>query len=285
MDYARFLSRTALRRQPSPIRALQPLVSRPGMISLGGGMPNPSLFPFTGISLEVAGGHRLQATAADVREALQYSPTPGLPELVSRLSRMQQGEHAPAAQVSTIVVPGSQDGLAKLFDALLEEGDALLVEEPTYSGSLAYLQGKGCALVGVPTDAGGIDVAALSRVLGSWDSAARGGKRRPRVLYTIPTGSNPTGASQSEARKRELLAVAREFDLLLIEDDPCASERGGTSAARVCTCTRKALGAVVSWRRTVEARPLAPLSRTSPPHPPAPQTTTCSTRPPARAAC
>jgi DNA-binding transcriptional MocR family regulator len=169
MDYARFLTATALRRRPSPIRALQPLVSRPGMISLGGGMPNPGLFPYTGISFTLADGTELKATPGDVKEALQYSPTPGLPELVKRLAAVQQAEHKPPRPASLAVVPGSQDGLAKLFDALVSAGDAVLVEAPTYSGSLAFLEATGCKLVGIPTDGGGIRVDALAATLEGWD--------------------------------------------------------------------------------------------------------------------
>ena len=134
-DYTPWLSPQALRRRPSPIRALQPLVNLPGMISLGGGMPHPGTFPFTGVALTLRGGEVLQASAADTREALQYSPTPGLPELVSRLTALQAAEHAPPRPVAVAVMPGSQDGLAKAFDALLSEGDAVLVEAPTYSGA------------------------------------------------------------------------------------------------------------------------------------------------------
>lgn len=255
MDYARFLTATALRRRPSPIRALQPLVSRPGMISLGGGMPNASLFPYTGITFDLADGTALKASPGDVKEALQYSPTPGLPELVKRLTAVQQAEHKPPRPVSLAVVPGSQDGLAKLFDALVAPGDSVLVEAPTYSGSLAFLEATGCKLVGVPTDGGGIRVDALAATLEGWDEArrvrargraagtvcgcrrdARGESltlvasfslvpflpqgRKPRLLYTISTGGNPTGASQPMGRKRELYDVARRHDLLLVEDDP-----------------------------------------------------------------
>jgi kynurenine/2-aminoadipate aminotransferase len=219
MDYTRFLTRTALARKPSPIRALLPLASRPGMISLGGGMPNPALFPFASLTLGLAGGETLAATPADVREALQYSGTAGLPELLARLRAVQLAEHAPPGPpVACAVVPGSQDGLAKLFDALLEDGDSVIVEAPTYSGSLAYLEAKRCRFVSVPTDGDGLDVAALARALDGWDAPRDG--RKPRVLYCIPTGGNPTGASLSARRRHELYALLQRHDLLCIEDDP-----------------------------------------------------------------
>jgi DNA-binding transcriptional MocR family regulator len=76
-------------RQPSAIRALQPLLAVPGMISLGGGMPNPQTFPVTGISLSLRSGETLNLDTVTSATALQYSPTPGLPSLLSHLNRLQ----------------------------------------------------------------------------------------------------------------------------------------------------------------------------------------------------
>jgi kynurenine/2-aminoadipate aminotransferase len=138
--------------------------------------------------------------------------------------------------VDVAIVPGSQDGLAKLFDALIEPSNcscatpasctcgqtrprtAVIVEAPTYSGSLAYLDGLNVNYVSVPTDNGGMVVSSLADTLNQWDVAKQGAK--PKIVYTIPTGSNPTGATMTTARKRELLAVANQHDLLVIEDDP-----------------------------------------------------------------
>ena len=115
--------------------------------------------------------------------------------------RRREGGHGASDSRSICVTAGSADALSKTFDALLDESNALLVESPTFSGSLAYLQPIGCKLVGVPCDGGGLDPDALERVLRGWD-AAREGCPRPRVLLCCPTGSNPTGASLSEAQPR-----------------------------------------------------------------------------------
>jgi kynurenine/2-aminoadipate aminotransferase len=195
------------------------------MISLGGGMPNPSLFPFRAVSFTTDDGTELKPSSKDLEEALQYSQTAGLPELVNRLKRFQDLEHAPQRPVDIIVTPGSQDGLAKLFDMLVEDGPdgSILVESPTYSGSLAYLHAKGCNLVGVPTDASGLDPRLLDKLLCEWDqnnNKKHNNKPKPRILYTIPTGSNPTGATMPLDRRLELLRVASAHNLLIIEDDP-----------------------------------------------------------------
>jgi kynurenine/2-aminoadipate aminotransferase len=220
--YARFLTRRSQLRQPSAIRALQPLLRRPGVISLGGGMPNPSTFPLEGLSLRVRGGAEVSLSASEATAALQYSDTNGLPRLVQQLSELSRHFHgsaaAQAAEQSILVTTGSQDALTKAFEMVLEEEDALLLEEFTYSGSLAFLKPWGCRLVPVPTDAHGIVPSALRARLDAWDPCIDG--RKPKVLYTIPTGSNPTGASLDLARRRELYAVCHAHDLLVLEDNP-----------------------------------------------------------------
>ena len=221
MQYGSYLTSESTRRKPSAIRALQPLVSLPGMISLGGGMPNSVLFPFKKITFTLDDGAVIESTSAELNTALQYSPTPGLPDLVKRLNSLQIAEHHPPAYpggMSISVTPGSQDGLAKIFDMLISEKDSLLIESPTYSGTLAALEAKGCKLVGVPTDELGLNPAELRRVLEQWDLARDGPK--PRVLYTIPTGANPTGASMDLIRKKETYAICQAHELLIVEDDP-----------------------------------------------------------------
>lgn len=188
------------------------------MISLAGGMPNPKLFPVGGITFTMQDGTKLDLAPADVVAALQYSPTPGLPELVDRLTRMQVGEHKPPKPVAVTVTPGSQDGLAKLFDALVSKDDTLLLEAPTYSGSLALVEPIGCRIAAVPTDDGGLQPEAMAAMLDGWNAATQG--RKPRVLLTIPTGGNPTGASLSLERKRAIYDIARKHDLIIVEDSP-----------------------------------------------------------------
>jgi kynurenine/2-aminoadipate aminotransferase len=219
-EYASRLTRRSLARQPSAIRALQPLVAQPGMISLGGGMPNPSTFPFTKITALLRDGSEIELGGARLEASLQYSSTLGLPPLLVHLQALQESEHGVASDRQVCVTTGSADALSKAFDALLDEDDALLVESPTYSGSLAYLQPIGCQLVGVRCDADGLDPSHLEEILSGWDEGSNEGRRRPRVLYTIPTGGNPSGASLSLARRQRVYEVARTYDLLLLEDDP-----------------------------------------------------------------
>ena len=101
---------------------------------------------------------------------------------------------------------------------LLDEDDSILVEAPTYPGALAFLKPLGCDLVPVETDGEGIIPASLRKLLDDWDASLQG--RKPKCLYTCPTGCNPTGATISEERRREIYAIARDHDFLILEDDP-----------------------------------------------------------------
>eukprot|EP01134_Creolimax_fragrantissima_P005789 CFRG5789T1 len=219
-NYNSFFNRRSLAREPSAIRELQPFISIPGMISLGGGMPNPASFPFKSLKAELNDGTSLNIDGADLEEALQYSPTPGLPKLVDFWTQLIQKEHSPsdAHAWGVGVTTGSQDGLAKIFDMFLDENSALLVENPTYSGALASIVPLGCNLVGVPTDADGVIPSELDTILCNWNVQTDG--VQPKVLYTIPTGSNPTGATLTLERRKELLSLASKHNLLIIEDDP-----------------------------------------------------------------
>jgi len=92
---------------------------------------------------------------------------------------MQRAEHQPPnypGDISISVVPGSQDGLAKIFDMLVSHEDSLLIEAPTYSGTLAALEAKGCNLVGVPTDDSGLNPTQLGNMLDNWNESRDGRK-------------------------------------------------------------------------------------------------------------
>ncbi|KAH3767679.1 PLP-dependent transferase [Pelomyxa schiedti] len=216
-DYTKYLSPRCLRRQPSPIRAIMPLTSIPGMISLGGGLPNASTFPFKSINFELKDGTTVSLTGPQLSTALQYSPSYGVKEFCDYLINFQKTLHNPPyAPFNVVVSSGSQDLMCKAFDMLLSEDDYALVESPTYPGAIGAMRPIGCKLVGVPTDDFGLVPEALAEILTNWDAT----KKRPHVLYIIPNGQNPSGASLSLARKQAIYALACKFDLIILEDDP-----------------------------------------------------------------
>ncbi|CAG8595469.1 3337_t:CDS:2, partial [Paraglomus occultum] len=217
MDYDYFLSEVSKARQPSPIRALVPLVKTPGMISLGAGNPNPTSFPFKSMTVTLNDGQNYTIAEDDMADALQYGPTPGLPALREWLHNFQNTIHEPPAKSFDLCVgTGSQDLLAKTLEALISPGDYVLIENPTYTGTLAFLRSQPCNLVEVETDDQGLVPDSLYSILDNWDHT----QRFPKILYTVPVGGNPTGISTTFERKQQIYAYAQKFNILILEDDP-----------------------------------------------------------------
>ncbi|KAJ6512618.1 PLP-dependent transferase [Mycena sanguinolenta] len=226
--YTPFLSDVAKARLPSPIRSLFPLEATPGVISLLAGKPNPTTFPFTSFNFTACGPPtedgqftediQLTLSGAELAAGLQYGPTAGFPQLVDWLYDLQRSVHGrERGEGWTISVgSGSQDLLNKTITALLNPGDAVLVQSPIYAGVIPLFQSLGCEQIEVDADADGISTDSLRSILRKWPTD----KPRPRVLYTIPYGGNPTGATATLARRREVLQLAREYNFLIMEDDP-----------------------------------------------------------------
>ncbi|KAJ8390305.1 hypothetical protein AAFF_G00108740 [Aldrovandia affinis] len=177
----------------------------PSLISLAGGVPNPNTFPFQSAIFKVKNGASIVFDETAMKRALQYSGSAGIPELISWMKDLQRNLHNPptagfspeSGQMDICVTTGSQEGLGKL-------------------------QPLGCNIINVPSDEYGMIPQGLKEVLSRWDpaDAKKLGSTIPRILYTIPNGGNPTGASMTTERKREVYQLAREYDLLIIEDDP-----------------------------------------------------------------
>ncbi|KAI1888272.1 hypothetical protein AGOR_G00183310 [Albula goreensis] len=232
MNYSRFLTAVSAARKPSPIRILTELQQRspPTLISLAGGAPNPNTFPFHSATIKVKNGPSVVFDETTMKRALQYSGSYGIPELISWMKDLQINLHNPPTagyspergHMEMCVTTGSQEGLCKVFEMLVNPGDNILLDAPTYSGTLAALQPLGCNIINVPSDQYGMIPKGLKEILSRWDPAdsQKPGSTVPRVLYTIPNGGNPTGASMTTERKREVYELAREYDLLIIEDDP-----------------------------------------------------------------
>ena len=217
LDYAMFLTRRAKLRKPSPIRELQKVIARhPDIISLGGGMPNPETFPYAGMALTLRNGNTMQFSPAELQKSLQYSPSRGIPEFVDILQQLQVHYHGLDASPSLMVTTGSQDGLSKAFDCILERDDVVLVESPTYAGALTALQSTEATIVEVAMDSDGI----LPNVLEETLMQLKSQNKRVKCLYTIPTGQNPSGISTSLARKQAIYALCAEHACLILEDDP-----------------------------------------------------------------
>ncbi|KAK7006260.1 Aminotran-1-2 domain-containing protein [Favolaschia claudopus] len=235
LDIMTFFSEQSQLWRACGIRGLFHYEDVPGMISLLAGRPNSSTFPFESITMKVkpsvAG---LDQTTTDdpytitlendvLNEAMQYGMTAGVGRFIKWLQEFQTHVHKRAFDGSwgVSVGSGSQDLMHKACVSLVEKDDFVLVETPVYSGTLGFLAALPCSLIEAPADAQGLNPSKLEQILANWETT-HPGKPYPKLLYTIPSGSNPTGASIPEERKIEVLKLAKKYNFLVLEDDAYA---------------------------------------------------------------
>jgi 2-aminoadipate transaminase len=206
MSYDHFFSRDAQAFRPSAIRAFAKLINDPSIISFAGGVPNPETFP----------SERIAAIAEKViRErsafALQYGPTRGIARLCASIADLCGTRGIDCTPDDVLTTTGSQQALDLIAHTLLDPGDVVAVELPTYIGGSASFFARSAELVGVQQDDEGIVPDSLREVAS---------RTRIKLLYTIPNFQNPSGRLMTQARRTEVLAIAEEHDFLVIEDDP-----------------------------------------------------------------
>ncbi|MFF1561213.1 PLP-dependent aminotransferase family protein [Streptomyces sp. NPDC058279] len=192
----------------SPIRDILSVTDRPEVISFAGGYPAPELFDTAGLRAAYAATLSARGSAA---RALQYSTTEGVPELRRAIAARAGARGLPTAADQVVVTTGSQQALSLLAGALLDPGDVVLVENPTYLAALQGFALAGARLMAVPCDEDGILPDALEEIVR---------RERPKLLYTIPTFQNPTGRTLPGARRAAVADIAGRLGLWLVEDDP-----------------------------------------------------------------
>ncbi|MFJ3228091.1 PLP-dependent aminotransferase family protein [Streptomyces sp. NPDC086783] len=200
------LAARAAAAKGSAVRDILAVTARPGMINFAGGLPAPELFDAEGI----AAAYRDVLAQAPGR-ALQYSTTEGEPALRTALAERTTVRGLPTGPDEVLVTTGSQQALSLLATALVEPGDAVLVESPCYLAALQAFSLAGARVVPVPGDDEGVDPDALDALVAS---------ERPKLLYTVPTFQNPTGRTLPAGRRAAVAAVAARRGLWIVEDDP-----------------------------------------------------------------
>jgi 2-aminoadipate transaminase len=195
----------------SAIRELLKVTEVPGMISFAGGLPSPDCFPAEEIALASE-----RVLAREAGRVLQYGPTEGFPPLRDFLLGLMRDRHLPIGLDNLLVTNGSQQGLDMIGKLLIDPGDPVLVEDPTYVGALQAFRPYRPRFVALPMDDQGLRIDALEQALG--DLAAAG--QRPKFLYTVASFQNPTGVTLSAERRRALIELAGRYDLPVVEDDP-----------------------------------------------------------------
>ena len=204
----------------------------PDLISLTAGFPPNHTFPFSNISLRLHDGTSVDLP--DVATAQQYNASlRGYPSLLQWAINHIQALHRPPSPHEVLITNGANHSIEMITSLFLERGDAILVEEYTYPVILeAIAVPKGYRTLAVPIDNSGIIPDGLLRVMEeAVAAAAAGGPRPPKLLYTVPTGHNPTGGSISPERKKAVYDICSRFDVWIVEDDPYFYLQWGAAAA------------------------------------------------------
>jgi len=181
--------------------------------SMAYGSPDPALFPAEAIA---AATDRVLADPARVAVALQYGSIQGQPELIALVAeKLEREEGIRVTAQNVVITNGASAAIGLAARSLIDEGDVVLVEAPSFPGALSVLKRTGGELINLPVGPEGIDVAATEELLESL--RLRG--IHPKILYTIPTFQNPSGLTIPQSARVALLEVARRYNLVIIEDD------------------------------------------------------------------
>jgi 2-aminoadipate transaminase len=183
-----------------------------GTISLALGHPDRAALPVEALAAAaqsaLSGPHRYTA--------LEYGPEPGTPRLVEALiRRFEDVEHLALTPENLMLVTGATAGVDTSARLFARSGQVALVESPSYRDALHVLRDQGLDLVGVPLDGEGIAVDALADAFARLHAEGR----PPALLYTIPTFQNPSGVTATRARREAVIALARGYNCLIVEDD------------------------------------------------------------------
>jgi len=207
---ALFAARTQVMRS-SAMRDLMAVTARPEVISLAGGLPDTSTFPPESFAAQMTRIAQESSAAA-----LQYGPTEGFERTKRCILQVMGAEGMAPDAEDVIVTTGGQQAIDLVAKTLLDPGDPVICEAPTYPGVVPVLCSYQAEAIQIPLDRDGMRVDELEASLERLAAAGR----RPKFIYTVPSFQNPAGATMSAARRRRLVEIARERELLVVEDNP-----------------------------------------------------------------
>ncbi|ELY5829311.1 PLP-dependent aminotransferase family protein [Cronobacter turicensis] len=200
------LSRHVSHLQSSAIRELLKHSKMEGVISLGGGIPDAALFDHEGIQTAME-----QVLASDWNDAFQYGLSEGLPALRESIGELMAGRGVKAGVDDIVITSGSQQSLDILARVLINPGDIVVVERPTYLAALQVFQLAQAQIESVSTDGDGMNIDELETLVK---------QKAVKAVYLVPTFGNPSGVTLTPARRAQLVALSKQYDFLIIEDEP-----------------------------------------------------------------
>ena len=193
--------------ETSAIRELFKLLGKPGIISFAGGFPDSAMFDVEGIREASA-----RALAQEPGTALQYGATEGYQPLREQLTAFMQAKGSKDLSAEQLIVTtGSQQALDLLGKTMIDPGDKVIVEAPTFLATIQCFRLYGADLISAPIDAHGVQTDVLEQLIL---------QHKPKMVYLIPTFGNPSGAMLSLERRKRVLELAMKYQTLVVEDDP-----------------------------------------------------------------
>jgi len=192
----------------SAIREIFKYATDPNIISLAGGNPAPELFP----------NEELAKIAKEVLSqepvlSLQYGVTEGYTPLREAVkARLKRVENIGNEGDDTLIVSGGQQGIELTTKVLVNEGDTVIVEQPSFIGATNAFRSYGAHLVGVPVEEDGMDLNALEKAIAE--------NKNIKLIYTIPTFQNPMGVTMSVEKRKKLYEIAKKNNIFILEDNP-----------------------------------------------------------------
>ncbi|KIW92125.1 uncharacterized protein Z519_07109 [Cladophialophora bantiana CBS 173.52] len=234
------LSTESKARQASSLKGAMKYF-RPDTISLCGGLPSSDYFPFEKLSAKLpispqfsegethesgkifsAGKHdaREGKSLLDLSIALNYGQSMGPAALIRFVTEHTEIVHNPPySDWDVCMTAGSTSALEMALRMFTERGHYVITEEYTFSTAIETIAPLGCKMLGIKMDADGMLPDDLDHILSTWDESARRAPK-PFLVYTVPTGQNPTASTQSLERRKQIYAVAEKHDLYILEDEP-----------------------------------------------------------------
>lgn len=206
MDIQKALASRVTGLKASAIREIFKMLGKADVISFAGGIPSPELFPTKEWSLLL--GKILEEKG---RGALVYGVTEGYAPLIDIVEKRLDKERVLRPHDQVVITTGAQQAIDLTCKALVNDGEGIIVEEPSFIGALNAFRSYNAKLFGVPMAQDGIDTDKVEEILK---------KENIKLIYTIPTFQNPMGVTQSLEKRKKLLELSRKYDCYIIEDNP-----------------------------------------------------------------
>ncbi|CAL1675647.1 unnamed protein product [Lasius platythorax] len=219
MDYTEFFAKITNRRKYNLIRRLNDLyLSQPNSINFASGLPNVATYPVEDISITYKQDNLINFNRRELSTALQYGSSQGYAPLLEKWKEFQKTWHTPMHNDWDVAFTcGSLDACNKIFEMMIDENESILLQTPTYTGTLGALLPLLPDIIQINQDADGIIPEEIAK---ECEQRLATGRPMPKLLFVNPTGANPTGAVLSETRRRKVYELAQKYNFLIVEDDP-----------------------------------------------------------------